>query len=133
MKKFLIGVFVFVLLAGVVSVVFFVRFVELRENHHSHNMSLQIKENSRRLQINARYNPSREFEVQRYLDTKLKTDIFRNSHLDATVTLEDDMTVYVKNSPGRLVIRLNRDDNSEDAYWKLKDLVDGLKENLQDK
>jgi hypothetical protein len=128
MKKFLTIFFFVVLFFAVCCVTVFVRWVK----HHGHlgngDISLQIKESENRYQIYANYNRDRTAQVRRYLDTRLHThDLFRNSTIDADVVLEDNTKFYVKNTPGKLVIKFNRDDNSEESFREMKRLAEGLK------
>ena len=50
--------------------------------------------------------------------------------LQGTISLEDDTRVYVKLRSGRLKIRFNKDENSETAFERMKDLTDKLKATL---
>lgn len=132
MKKVFIGVFLaIVFIAFISAVAAFRRFAHMRYDNDG-DVSLQIKETDNSYYVYARYDRHRTSSVQHYLDIALgtKDHMFRRSRLDATVSLDDHMRFYVKNTPGRLVIRLNRDENSEEAYWRMKAVAEGLKQHI---
>ncbi len=128
MRKFFRIFFICILVIGIISCIAVVRwFRDHRFVTNGHDISLQIKESDEKYQIYAYYNRSRTDEVQQYLDSKLRTHLFRKSRINATITLEDDTRLYVKKTPGRLVIKFNRDENSVEAYRRMKELAEGLK------
>lgn len=131
MKKVFIGIFLAVVLIAFLSAATaFRHFAGIRYDHDN-NISLHIRENDDLYQVSARYDRHRTSEVQYYLDRTLGTDhMFRKSKINATITLDDHTRFYVKNSPGRLVIKLNRFENSEEAYWRMKELAEGLKKHI---
>lgn len=128
MKKFLTIFFVFALILAICCCTVFISWVR----HHGHlrggDISFQVKESDDRYQIYASYDRNRTAQVQRYLDYKLHThDMFRNSRIDADIVLEDNTKFYVNNKPGRLVIKFDRNDNSEESFREMKKLAEGLK------
>lgn len=130
MKKVFIVILLCVVLGVCLSAVITFRHL-IRSFDNDNTISLQIRENRDYYRIYARYHPHRTSNVQRYLDYKLGTDhMFRKSRIDATITLDDHTRLYVMNKPGRLVIKFNRDKNSEEAYRRMKDLAEGLKERI---
>jgi hypothetical protein len=131
MKKVFIGIFLaVVLIAFLTTAATFMHFAGIRYDHDN-NISFHISDNDDMYQMFARYGRHRTSEVQSYLDRTLGTDhMFRKSKINATITLDDHTRFYVRNSPGRLVIKLNRDENSEEAYWRMKELTEGLKKHI---
>jgi hypothetical protein len=128
MKRFLTIFFFFSLILAVCCCGIFISWVK----HHGHlrdgNISFQIKESDQRFQVYATYDRDRTAAVRRYLDQELHTqDLFRKSTIDADIILEDNTKLYVKNTPGRLVIKFNREDNSEESFREMKRLAEGLK------
>jgi|GEM_PF-1348561 len=128
MKRFLTIFFFFALILAVCCCGFFISWVK----HHGHfrdgDVSIQIKENDDRFQVYASYDRDKTARIQRYLDSKLHSNnLFHHSRVDADVVLEDNTKFYIKNTPGRLVIKFKRDENSEEAYHNMRDLAEGLK------
>jgi hypothetical protein len=128
MKRFLTIFFLCLVIIAGCSCIVFVQWVK----HHGHfrdgDISFQVKESDDRYQVYASYDRDRTAQIQRYLDYKLHTkNLFRHSRIDADIVLEDNTKLYVKNTPGRLVIKFDRGDNSEEAYHIIKELTQGLK------
>lgn len=128
MKKILIGIFLCIVLGVLISAAVTFRHLIRSFDDDDNDISLHIKENDHHYRIYAKYERRRTLAIQRYLDSKLGTHhMFRKSRVDATITLDDQTHFHVRNTPGRLVIKFNRDENSEEAYWRMKELAEGLK------
>ena len=78
--------------------------------------------------MTAKFNPDKTEKVDRYLDKELatRTMTFVNTEMDADITLDDKTTFYVKKSPGYLNIKLDKVKNSEEAFTKLKGVLEGI-------
>jgi hypothetical protein len=46
------------------------------------------------------------------------------------MTLDDKTNLYVRTTPGKLYIRLNKQENDEEAYLRIKRLGEGIKQRL---
>jgi len=79
-------------------------------------------------EMTAQFNPVKTDKVDRYLDKELATGniTFVNTEMDADITLDDKTTFYIKKSPGYLNIKLDKEKNSEQAYTKLKGVLEGI-------
>ena len=55
---------------------------------------------------------------------------FVNSRIDGTIALDDHTTFYIKKYPGKLEIKLNKDENSDEAYERVKSMCNGIKKLL---
>ncbi len=80
--------------------------------------------------MTAKYNPDKTDKVDRYVDKELATGkiTFVNTEMDADITLDDKTSFYVKKSPGYLNIKLDKEKNSEEAFTKLKGVLEGIGE-----
>jgi len=81
-------------------------------------------------EMTARFNPDRTAEVENYLDKELSgtRKTFVNTRMDADITLEDRTTFYIKKTPGYLNIKFDKEKNSEQAFTKLKSVLEGIGE-----
>jgi hypothetical protein len=52
---------------------------------------------------------------------------FVNSEIDATLTLQDQTTFYVRSYPGELELKLDKEKNSYEAYERVKKMCEGIK------
>jgi hypothetical protein len=125
MKKiFLVLVICTLLVVGFFSVVAYKWRVH---NDHSGNISIKVKETDDIYQLYASYSRHKTRKIQKYLDAELNERLFRNTKIDATVTLPDETSFYVRSIPGRLLIRLNKEENSAASYNRIKRLGEGIK------
>lgn len=100
-------------------------------HRHHHNTSFSVSENGSIYQINASFNPSKTRRLQHYLDQRLGESSnvsFENTEMDATITLNDETRFYFKSHPGYLKIKFNKRENSEEAYYRMKGMCEGIKD-----
>ena len=93
----------------------------------SDNVAIRVNESTDSYQIYASYNRSKARRLQNYLDAKLNTHHMFNSPIDASFTLNDRTHIYVRNIPGRLIIRLNKNENNAESYYRIKRLGEEIK------
>ncbi len=95
------------------------------------NISVSVKETENTYQIYASYSRFRSRQIQNYVDRQLNANhVFRNARIDADMTFDRNLLVHVKNRPGLLVIRMDKTKNDSDAYYRIKELGEGIKEKL---
>ena len=51
-----------------------------------------------------------------------------NDYIDANPRLDDNTRFYIKESPGRLKIRLDKRVNATASYYRIKKMCEGVKE-----
>jgi len=56
-----------------------------------------------------------------------------NSRADASITLDDKTTFYIRSKPGNLEIKLNKQENSAASYKKIKKMCEGIKSIVEEK
>ena len=104
-------------------------------HHHYHDVSISINDDEDIYQLSARYDESKTHKVENYLRECTKSIDGRfvygnHDYIDANLILDDDTRVYVKSHEGRLKIRFNKEENSAEAYERVKDMCEGIKELL---
>lgn len=80
--------------------------------------------------MKARFDKNKMRDVERYMDDKIgraSNMSFINTRIDGAITLDDHTRIDIKKSPGRLDIKFNKDENSDEAYEKIKAMCEGLK------
>jgi ABC-type Na+ efflux pump permease subunit len=98
-----------------------------------HNTDIRISESDNSYEFYASYSNNKTRQVQRFLDNKLNTKtVFRNARIDGLVTLTDNTNIYVKTTPGRLMIKLDKHENTPEAYTRIKRVGDELRIKLED-
>ncbi|GAB3246078.1 hypothetical protein GCM10027347_00700 [Larkinella harenae] len=87
--------------------------------------SFSVKDSDSFYEVSARYDPDKTGKVQSCLDDHLRqrgSMSFRNTELDATMSLDDKTIFYIQSSPGKLFLKLDKRKNSDKAYAKFKKL-----------
>ena len=93
-----------------------------------HNISVHVKETDDIYQLTASYDRNRTGRVQRYIDAQLhQPHVFANTRMNANVTLDDHTSFYIRTAPGRLFIKMDKNTNDREAYFRIKQLGEGLK------
>lgn len=99
----------------------------LKKELNGDNINISVKETKEKYKFSADFNEDRSQEVQEYMDNYLKQGSFKNAQTDAEITLDDRTKFYLKAFPGELRIVLNKQENSEKAYQKIKQMGEGIK------
>ena len=101
--------------------------------HPGHNTSIKFKDNGRYYSMDARFSKSKTRQVEEYMQDRLGTGShmsFKNTEIDGRVTLDDRITFYIHKYPGYIEIKLDKDENSEESFHKIKAMCEGIKEVL---
>ena len=101
--------------------------------HNDHNVSLSVSESDRYYSMNAHFSRSKTKALEQYMDRELGRQSnmsFRNAQIDGTMALDDSTTFSVKKSPGVLKIKLDKDENSDEALARVRSMCEGMKEVL---
>lgn len=100
-----------------------------------HDTSIKVSESQHVYKMSAHFNRSKTRRIHEYMDQKMgkSNDIsFVNSEIDATLTLNDNTTVYLKSLPGELKVEVDKDDNSPESLARVKEMCEGIKKIVND-
>ena len=78
----------------------------------------------------AHFSTGKTNDVDEFMDDKIgnrSNMSFVNSRIDGKLTLDDHTTFYIKKDPGYLQIKLDKDENSAEAYERVKSMCEGIK------
>jgi len=80
--------------------------------------------------MKAKFNPEKTTKVDKYLDKELSSGdmSFVNITMDGEITLDNKTTFYIKKSPGYLHIKFDKEKNSDEAFFKIKSVCEGINE-----
>jgi len=80
--------------------------------------------------MTARFNPDKTAAVDKLLDKELPSgDIsFSNTEIDENITLDGKGTFYIKKSPGFLHMKLDKDINSDEVYYRIRSVCEEIKD-----
>ena len=101
---------------------------------NDHNINISYKNSDRYYSMDAHFSKSKTREVEEYMDRRIgkKSNMsFINSRMDGTIALDDHTTFYIKKSLGMLKIKLDKQENSEEAFHRVKYMCEGIKSVVQ--
>jgi hypothetical protein len=94
------------------------------------NVNFTVNESAHYYSMNADFSKSKTRAVEEYMDSRIGSRSkmsFVNSRIDGTLALDDHTTFYIKKYPGFIEIKLDKDQNSNDAYQRIKAMCEGIK------
>jgi hypothetical protein len=101
--------------------------------HNDRDISINYSESDHYYSMNADFSKSKTRAVEEYMDSRIGSRSkmsFVNSRIDGTLALDDHTTFYIKKYPGIVEIKLDKDENSYEAYHRIKSMCEGIKKVL---
>jgi hypothetical protein len=95
------------------------------------DISINVNDTEEQYRVDASYGRAQSRKVLSYIDAHLsKSKQFRHSRMDGNVELDDHTKIYIKTRPGRLIIKVNKNDNDSASVERIKELTEGIKVRL---
>jgi len=85
--------------------------------------------------MNASFDPDETNKVEKYMNYKIgdaSNMSFTNTRIDGQLSLDDHTTFYIKKFPGYLKIKLDKEKNSVESFYRIKEMCDGIKTVITD-
>ena len=101
-----------------------------------HNISITVSEDEDTYTFAAKYQSGQTAGVQRYINACISPNRLgdtESDQVDVTTSLPDKTQFYIKESPGRLKIELDKRKNSTASYYRIKRMCEGVKQLLAGK
>ena len=101
--------------------------------HHHGDISISYNDGGRYYQMNADFNRSQTREVEKYMDQSIgrRSNVsFVNSRIDGRLGLDGHTIFYIVKYPGHLKIKLDKEENTGEAYQRIRDMCEGMKDVL---
>ncbi|MCW3106151.1 MAG: hypothetical protein JWQ09_657 [Segetibacter sp.] len=98
--------------------------------HNDNNISITYSNSDHYYSMKANFSKNKTRDVEEYMDRRLArmgNMSFVNTRIDGTIALDDHTIFYIKKSPGVLRIKMDKDENSEEAYYRVKSMCEGIK------
>ena len=98
--------------------------------HHNQQNSITYKDKESYYSMNAHFNKNKTRAVEHYMNEKIgrrNNRSFLHSKTDALITLEDGTKFHLEKWDGHIEIKLNKNENSNNSYYLIKDLCQGMK------
>ncbi|MDE3252250.1 MAG: hypothetical protein KGO92_05540 [Bacteroidota bacterium] len=120
----------FALLLGTIFVFACFAFV-FHQLYNNNNISIRVKETDDSYSLYASYNRHNARRLQHFISKSLHTNHFSdNSYMNSYITLEDNTHFYIKTRPGNLYLKLDKRNNDEEGYIRIKKLGEEIKRKL---
>lgn len=106
----------------------------VKYNHPYHGLNISVNENSDHYRMEARFDEQLTGEVQDYINASIKPNgLFKSTHdyMNVSTTLSDKTEFEVKESPGRLMVEIDKHNNSYSSYLRIKKMCQGITELLK--
>lgn len=81
----------------------------------------------------ASYDRNKTHKIQRLLDRELDIDLnnsWGTRHADRVITLDDQTTFHLRSFPGELRISVDKRENQDGSFDRIKDVCEDIKEAL---
>jgi hypothetical protein len=104
--------------------------VYTRFTDFNHNISISVNEDEETYAFAATYNRANTGAVESYINSKIRPNQLGDTpddYIDVNTSLPDGTRFYIKESPGRLKIKLDKRTNSVSSYYRIKKMCEGLK------
>jgi hypothetical protein len=98
--------------------------------HHPGNLDISIKDADHYFYMAADFDKNKTRRVEHFMNREIGKESnfsFVNMRTNATVRLDDDTKFFLRKEPGLIRIKLNKDENSPAAYYRIKALCEGMK------
>lgn len=96
----------------------------------SHNIKIKVSESEHYYKMLVHFNTGKTKDVEVFMDNKIgnRNNVsFTNTKIDGKITLDDHTTFYIKKYPGYLQLKLDKEENSVEAYQRIKSMCEGIK------
>lgn len=120
-----------------ISCMFLVALVSSCYSYHSTNnsdgVSVTVSENEEEYKLSASFDENKTRLVQNYVqDFTGNTGLIKSGKIEINANLmpNNNTKFYIKCKSGQLKIRFDREENSEEAYERIQEMCEGIKELL---
>jgi hypothetical protein len=113
----------------------FIFLVFLSSCYHNHNISISISDDEDEYEMDASYRKNQTHKVRAYLNEHLLNNTvatFKSKSMDEEITLDDNTTFYINSYPGELKIKIDKTENSDESFEKVRQVCEDLKDILAD-
>jgi len=106
----------------------------VKYNHTETGLNISVKENNNYYRMEASFREELTGDVQDYINESIKPNgLFRstNDYMNVNTTLADKTAFNVKESPGKLMIEIDKHKNTYESYLRIKNMCQGVIELLK--
>ena len=106
------------------------------ERINNDDLSISVSDTDDTYTFKASFNEGNTGKVQDYINDSIKPNgLFKSTHdyFNVTTTLKDGTYFYVKESPGRLKIEIDKRKNPTASYQRIKKMCEGVSTILKER
>ena len=99
--------------------------------HNDGNINISYNESGHYYTMKAHFSKNKTRNVEEYMDDRIGAGSnmsFVNTRIDGKIILDDHTTFYIEKYAGLVEIKLDKDENSPEAYHRIKSMCEGIKE-----
>ncbi|MEJ0101556.1 MAG: hypothetical protein WDO19_02880 [Bacteroidota bacterium] len=103
--------------------------------HRDRDIKISVKETEDVYRFTASFPESKTRKVQRLINNSISPNSFFSSpddYLDVSTILQDKTRFSIKASPGKLSIKLDREENTVASYHRVKEMCEEIKNTLKE-
>jgi hypothetical protein len=96
----------------------------------SDKVSVTLTESEDRYELKAAYDEALTDKVRAYMNNTIAKGTstnFKNTEVDAEMTLDNHASFYISSHPGKLSLKLDKRKNSAEIYKRFKEMCEGIK------
>lgn len=94
-----------------------------------HDEKISVTDSDDTYEFYAKYDKKKSQRVQDYINVKMSpSGKVTGDNVDITATLDDKTRFELEEYPGKVRIKLDKEDNSETSYRRIKAMCEGIKE-----
>lgn len=98
--------------------------------HFGHDVSISYSEKGHYYSMSAWFNKNKSRAVDEFMNERIgdqSNTSFVNMKMDGQLTLDDHTRFYLNKYPGHIEIKLDKHENSSEAYHRIRSMCEGLK------
>jgi hypothetical protein len=99
--------------------------------YHPGNLDISIKDADHYFYMAADFDKNKTRRLEHFMNREIGKESnfsFVNTRTNATVRLDDNTKFFLRKEPGLIRIKLNKDENSPAAYYRIKAMCEGMKD-----
>lgn len=99
-----------------------------------HNMSISVTDSDDTYEFVAKFDKHKTKQIQDFINAKMAPSMSATgNHVDITTKLDDNTQFELEESPGKVLIKLDKEANSEASYHRVKTMCEGIKKVIGEK
>jgi hypothetical protein len=100
----------------------------------SNNLTISVTDSDDAYEFYAKFDKQKTQRVQDFINTKIApSSSVTGDDIDITTTLNDKTQFKLEEYPGKVRIKLDKDENSKASYQRVKAMCEGLKQVIEAK